>query len=405
MTVPSSVRRGATLSAAVLVGTLLPVLALPAAQADPGCTSEAAPPGELPLPLPLPSPLGPGDRCDDSEAPVTSSVTAAPAANAAGFIAQDSVTFTFTGAHTDADADPIAFECQFFNTPEPPAEDDWTPCTSPQTYPDLEDTRRQLGGVETPYTFRVRAYDAADRGIDATAPTNLLLGTGGAETDLPDTDQTPEQTSFKVDTQRPVASIFNTPFDRETPERPMITTDSPTLRINGNEPALVFDCDIDGREVPCRDDNVTFTDLGPGTQTLSVSVTDRAGNTSAAPATTSFTVPEDLVAPGRRWRTRASRQAFGGDYLEASAYKTKITVAGVDVREVRLLANTGPKSGKLKYKTPGGAWRKVKLGGKTTKRGQVVIVRNEQSAPFTGKIAFRVMSRGKPVQLDAIMLR
>ena len=123
MTVPSSVRRGATLSAAVLVGTLLPVLALPAAQADPGCTSEAAPPGELPLPLPLPSPLGPGDRCDDSEAPVTSSVTAAPAANAAGFIAQDSVTFTFTGAHTDADADPIAFECQFFNTPEPPAED------------------------------------------------------------------------------------------------------------------------------------------------------------------------------------------------------------------------------------------------------------------------------------------
>lgn len=405
MTVPSTVRRGAALSVAALVGALLPVLSVPAAQADPGCLSEAAPPGELPLPLPLPPPLGPGDRCDDSEAPVTSAVTVSPAPNEEGFIAQDSVTFTFSGAHTDADPDPIAFQCQFSNTPEPPPDSDWEACTSPAVYEDLEDTRRELGGRETPYTFRVRAYDAADRGIDATSPSNPLLGTGGAETDLPDVDQTPEEVTFKVDTLAPVARIFGEPFDPETPERPMLTTDSPTLRITGSETPLVYSCDIDGQAMPCRDDHVTFKDLGPGTQTLSVSVADRAGNTSAQKATTSFTVPEDLVSPGRRWATRTRAKSFGGDYLEASAYKTKLTVAGVDVREVRLLATTGPQSGKLKYKIPGGAWRKVKLGGKRTTRSDVVVVRNQQSGSFTGKIAFRVMSRNKPVQLDAIMLR
>lgn len=404
MTVPPSVRRGAALSVAALVGALLPVLAMPAAHAEPGCLSEAAPPGELPIPLPLPSPIGPGDRCDDSEPPVTSAVTASPAPNEAGFIAQDSVTFTFSGAHTDADTDPIAFECQFFNTPEAPPEDEWTACTSPTTYDDLEDTRRELGGRETPYTFRVRAYDAADRKIDATQ-NDLILGSNGAETDLPDVDQTPEEATFKLDTVAPVARIFNQPFDPETPDRPMLTTDSPTLRITGSESPLVYTCDIDGEAMPCRDDHVTFEDLGPGTRTLSVSVTDRAGNTSALPATTSFTVPEDLVSPGRRWATKRRAKSFGGDYLEASAYKTKITVPGVDVREVRLLATTGPTSGKLKYKIPGGVWQKVKLGGKRTTRSDVVVVRNEQSASFTGKIAFRVMSRGKPVQLDAIMLR
>ena len=102
---------------------------------------------------------------------------------------------------------------------------------------------------------------------------------------------------------------------------------------------------------------------------------------------------------GHKWNFDAAGVGTHTGYEGASMWSTK------KPGRPRLLATTGPKSGKLKYKTPGGAWRKVKLCGKTTKRGQVVIVRNEQSAPFTGKIAFRVMSRGKPVQLDAIMLR
>ncbi len=326
-----------------------------------------------------------------------------PTPNGLGFIAQDSITLTFSGKHPDADADPIGFECQFFNTPEAPA--DWTKCTSPVTYADLEDTRRELGGKETPYTFRVRAFDTADHSIDATSPSNPLFGSGGAATDVPDIDQTPSETSFKVDTLTPVARIFNEPFDPETPGLPMLTTDSPRLRITGSESALTFACDIDGRDLPCSDDNVVFRDLGPGTQTLSVSVSDRAGNTSVKPATTTFTVPENLVSPGRRWKTRSSDKYFAGDYLEATRYKSKLSIEGTDVREVRLLATTGPDTGKLKFKTPGGVWRKVKLGGKRTQRSAVVIVRNAQSGSFSGPITFRVMSRGKPVQLDAIMLR
>lgn len=384
----------AAASAAALLGALLPVALAPTpAYAANGCLTEV-PQGGGPL-----GPLTPGTRCDDQVPPEASLDSVSPAPNAAGFVSSRSLTFTFSGAHSDGDTDPIGFECKFFNTAAEPSE--WESCTSPVTYSDLADT------TAVPYTFKVRAFDAADRGIDATAATNPLFGTGGAETDLPDVEDTPQSQVVRVDTRAPQAFIFNTPFDRETPSLPMLTTDSPTFRLGASEGNVVYRCDIDGRVVPCEDGNSTFPRLSPGTKVLSVGATDPAGNVDPDPATTTFTVPADIELPsGRKWRETASPRAFGGSYIETTAFGARFGVEGTNVREVRLIATKRPDAGILKYKTPGNPnWAKVKLNSSRIERGAVIVLRNPSSKSFTGTMKFKTMSTGKRVEVDAIMLR
>lgn len=384
----------AAASAAALLGALLPVALAPApADAANGCLTEV-PQGGGPL-----GPLTPGTRCDDQVPPEATLEGVSPAPNAAGFVSSKSLTFTFSGAHSDADTDPIGFECKFYNTAAEPSE--WKSCTSPATYSDLADT------TAVPYTFKVRAFDAADRGIDATASTNPIFGTGGAETDLPDVEDTPQSQVVKVDTRAPQAFIFNTPFDRETPSLPMLTTDSPTFRLAASEGGVVYSCDIDGREVPCENGNTTFPGLGAGTKVLTVGATDPAGNVDPDPATTTFTVPADIEKPaGSKWRETASPRAFGGSYIETTAFGAKFGVEGTNVREVRLIATKRPEAGILRYKTPGNPnWAKVKLNSSRIERGAVIVLRNPSSKSFTGTMRFKTMSRGKLIEVDAIMLR
>lgn len=386
----------AAASAAALLGALLPVTLVAApAQAANGCLTEV-PQGGGPL-----GPLTPGTRCDDQVPPEATLVSTAPAPNQTGFVSSRSLTFTFTGAHADGDTDPIGFECLFYNTAAEPAESEWESCTSPVTYSDLADT------TAVPYTFKVRAFDAADRGIDATAATNPLLGSGGAETDLSDTEDSPQSQVVKVDTRAPQAFIFNTPFDAETPSLPMLTTDSPTFRLAASEGNVVYRCDIDGRQVPCQDGNSTFRRLSAGTKVLSVGATDPAGNVDPDPATTTFTVPADIELPsGGKWRETVSPRAFGGSYIETTAFGARFSVEGTNVREVRLIATKRPEAGILRYKVPGNPnWAKVKLNSAEIERSTVIVLRNPSSKSFTGTMKFKTMSRGKLIEVDAIMLR
>lgn len=388
---PASVM--AAVSAAALLGALLPVALAPTAVAANGCLTEAeSEPGAL-------GPLTPGSRCDDQVPPEATIDSVVPAANAAGYINTNSLTYTFSGAHTDADTDPIGFECQFYSTAAEPTA--WTGCTSPVTYSDLTDT------TSVPYTFRVRAFDAADRDIDATEDTDPLFGGGGADTDLSDTQEKPKTSVTKIDTRAPQSYIFNTPYDAETPELPMLETDSPTFRLAASEGNVTFQCDIDGRTFPCSNGNSTFNKLSPGTKTLSVGTTDLAGNVDPEPATTQFTVPADIERPeGTKWTESVSTKAFGGSYIETTQFGAKFGVEGENVREVRLICTTRPDAGILKYKIPGAVnWAKVKLNSKTIERQAVVILRNPSSKSFTGVMRFQTFSRNKLVAVDAIMMR
>lgn len=398
MTRTPRLRRPASLvaaaSAAALLGALLPVALAPtAANAANGCLTEVET-GQGPL-----GPLTPGTRCDDQVPPTATLDGVSPAPNEAGFVNSDALTFTFSGAHSDGDTDPIGFECKFYSTAAEPT--GWDSCTSPATYDDLPDT------TSVPYTFKVRAFDAADRSIDATQPTDPVFGGGGADTDLSDTQAIAQEQVVKIDTRLPQAFIFNTPFDAETPQLPMLTTDSPTFRLAASEGNVDYTCDIEGRSFPCANGNTTFKELGPGTKTLTVGATDPAGNVDPDPATTRFTVPEDIERPeGRDWREATTRKAFGGSYIETDRFGARFNVSGVNVREVRLICTTRPGAGILRYKVPGNPnWAKAKMNSKTIQRQAVVTLRNPSSKSFTGTMKFKVMSRGKLVAVDAIMLR
>ena len=402
MTRTPRLRRPASLvaaaSAAALLGALLPVALaptalVPAASAANGCLTEVET-GQGPL-----GPLTPGSRCDDQVPPEATIDAVTPAPNAAGYVSSKSLTFTFSGRHLDADADPIGFECQFYNTAAEPTS--WTSCTSPVTYDNLTDT------TSVPWTFKVRAFDSADRDIDATTPTDPVFGGGGADTDLPDTQEKQQVAVTKVDTRAPESYIFDTPFDAETPQLPMLTTDSPTFRLAASEGGVVYTCTLDERTVPCANGASTFPRLSAGTKTLSVFTTDPAGNVDATPASTRFTVPADIEKPsGNKWVESANGKAFGGSYIETTQFGAKFSVSGTDVREVRLICTTRPDAGILKYQTPGNPnWAKVKLNSKTIERQAVVILRNPSSKSFTGAMKFQVYSRGKPVAVDAIMMR
>ncbi len=365
MTRTPRLRRPATVTAAVsaaaLLGALLPVTFAPAAVAANGCLTEVET-GAGPIPF-----LQPGGRCDDQVPPEATLESITPAPNNGGYVATDSLTFTFSGAHLDEDQDVIGFECQFYSTAAEPTS--WTSCTSPVTYDDLADT------TSVPYTFKVRAFDAADRQIDATddPSTNPLIPGSPADTDLPDVQESAEVAVVKVDTRAPQTYIFNTPYDAETPELPMLTTDSPTFRLAASEGNVSYTCLIEEEVFPCA---------------------------------TEFTVPADIEKPkNKKWSESSSRKAFGGSYIETTRFNARFSVRGTDVREVRLICTTRPDVGILKYKVPGGSWQKAKIKSKTVERQAVVILRNQSSKSFTGKLKFRTYSRNKPVAVDAIMMR
>ena len=95
MTRTPRLRRPATVTAAVsaaaLLGALLPVTLAPAAVAANGCLTEVET-GAGPIPF-----LQPGGRCDDQVPPEATLESITPAPNPAGYIASDSLTFTFSG--------------------------------------------------------------------------------------------------------------------------------------------------------------------------------------------------------------------------------------------------------------------------------------------------------------------
>lgn len=398
----------AAVSAAALLGAVLPVALSPTAVAANGClTEQVTGAGEGPFG----SVTDPGERCDDQVPPVASIVSVSPVPNQAGYINSKSLTFTYTGQHTDEDADVVGLQCKFWPTKDDPVEPrDWSDCGTageePRTitYDNLADT------TSVPYTFKVRAFDVSDSEIDATeppAPGNVFGEGTPAETDLPDVQDGFDVETVKIDTRAPQSYLFNTPYDAETPELPMLETDSPVFRLAASEGNVTFQCTIDDQVFPCSTGNTLFPDLGPGTKTLSVGTTDLAGNVDPDPATTSFTVPADIPRPdGTRWTESTSPKAFGGSFIETTQFGAKFSVFGTNVREVRLICTKRPDAGILKYQTPGNPnWAKVKLNSKTIQRGAVVILRNASSQSFTGPMKFQVYSRGKLVSVDAIMMR
>lgn len=372
--------RTSTIVATFLVAAGLPLLAAPAAQAEEGCLTE-----EFALP-----------RCDDSTPPTTTLTGVSPQPNAAGWLASTSVTFTFEGAHTDADQDPIRFECQFSDGPVAPTT--WTACTSPVTYDDLRENQA------TPYTFRVRAVDSADALIDVTSP---LVG----RTDTPDVDATPESAGFTADATPPnTFGYLRTTYPDESGNAPMLTSPSAELRLQSPE-ASAYECRLDGAPMRCSEGIVMLRDLAAGRHRFTATAVDAAGNADPTPFAQELFVPRNLAlgdverSSRGAWERHREPGTFRGDYLESSTYGAVLSFYVRNVREVRLIAPSGPDLGKVEVRIGRGRWFPVSLRAPERKRLVVHDVRGEVTSLVAGLLQVRVASRNKVVRVDAVSAR
>ncbi|MDN4172309.1 hypothetical protein QWY28_05100 [Nocardioides sp. SOB77] len=396
MPTPRRLRGLVALPAAALLASLV-TLAGPAAApalAEPGCLSEA-PSNQT--------------RCDDTVPPETvlGGVAPAPQTDQA-WVSSDRVQLTFGGRHTDGDTDPIAFECQFYPTRTAPAA--WTACSSPATYAVPDETGPDL----VPYTFRVRAVDAADHGLDATSLSGfdcLPIVCQRPTADLEDSDQSPASVQVRVDRTAPSGSArVNGLADEENPEWPMIT--SRTLQVvlgasgSQDRSPVGFSCTLNQAPVPCAAGTTDLRNLPPGDQRFEAVARDAAGNVDPSPAVVKFSVPRNLTArKNSGWKVVRQGGYFGEDFLQTTKVGALVSAPGTNVRELRLIAPRGPKLGKVEVKIGQSIWRTVNLKGATYERFHVYQVRDQFDPLVSGTIQVRAkkIGRGESVRIDAVL--
>lgn len=380
-------RRTSAWLATALVAVLAP-LAGPAAPAHAAeCTSEDAPPPTFPPTIP------PDYGCDDVNPPDTKVTGMSPSPNDAGWTKTNDMTFEFAEEVDDADQGPWTFMCKLTG---PSQAHDWEACTSPKTYTDLADSEA------SDYTFAVYAVDTDD---SATPYTGDPFTTADDEDPAkPDDDSaSPSTRTWKQDTQAPNTFVFEGPYDVEGTGWPIAKQPrvSFLLEASQEQAPVTYRCNLTGVSVPCGEGRVTLTDLSGGDHVFGASTTDVAGNEDKSPATKKFVVPHNLTQ-GRNWTRQKGKGYFARDVMQTKRYGATIKFQARNIQEFRLIAPRGPDLGKIQIRLGDWRWQTYDLGGKAT-RSRYIVVRGPNKPLFSGRILIRSISRGKPVQVDALV--
>jgi hypothetical protein len=370
------VRRAASVVALALAATLLgPTGAAPAA-AGPGCTDETQPADPI-LGLPV------GDGCDDSTPPETS-VAASATPNAQGYVATSTMSFTVA----DGDAGPFGLECRLTG---PAQAHDWRTCTRPVTYAGLPDA------AAGSYVFEARAVDLGDL---ARNPDNLLVPP--TVTDTPDLDATPATVTWGQDTAAPFVFVTRSAYDEDTPTQPVITTPSVPIRLNSNEAGAGFECTDNGAPVACSGGRWELVDPRAGRHVFTARAVDRAGNASAWSQPIEFFVPRNLTR-ARGWQKVRGAAYVRGDALQARGRDARLVLPRTTVGELRLLAPSGPRLGKVRVRVGRRAWQVVDLSGPRAAMRQHIVF-DRYSGIRRGRITIEALGR-KRVVVDAVVAR
>jgi hypothetical protein len=357
------------LTAGLLVG--VPLSAGPAAAAA-DCLSE------------VPAGLS---QCDDTVPPETALTAVSTPPNAGGWVATSTMGFAFAGAHTDADADALGFECKLDG---PTQAHDWVSCTSPRTYAGLGDSD------VAPYTFQVRAVDTDDRNITVGG---LLVPKETGE----DLDGSPATLTWGQDTVAPVGFVNPDLYDEESPQQPVVVGRSVPIRLNSNEVGATFQCEVDGQGTPCTPGLWRYAEAPSGRHFFRARSVDKAGTPSAWSPTSEFFIPTDLRAR-RGWSVVRKSGAFDQTLVKSKRKGARLVLPKQRVGELRLYAPSAPTYGKVRVKVGATKWRVVDLSGPRSAQKELVVI-NRYQGSRTGKIIIEVLTRNKPVFLDAIVAR
>lgn len=326
--------------------------------------------------------------CDDTVPPETALPAVSTLPNAGGWVATGTMAFAFTGAHTDADADALGFQCKLDG---PTQAHDWASCTSPRTYLGLADSN-----VAT-YTFSVRAVDTADQAF--------TYGSLFTPDDEPgdDLDGSPATLTWGQDTVAPVGFVNPDLYDKESPQQPVVVGRSVPIRLNSNETGATFECEVDGEATPCTPGAWRYADAPSGRHFFRARSVDKAGTPSAWSPTSEFFIPTDLRAR-RGWSVLRKTGAFDQTLVKSKRKGARLVLPKQRVGELRLYAPSAPTYGKVRVKVGATNWRVVDLSGPRSAQKELVVI-NRYQGSRTGRIIIEVLTRNKPVLLDAIVAR
>lgn len=327
--------------------------------------------------------------CDDTVPPETALTAVSTQPNALGWVATGTMSFAFTGSHTDADADPLAFECKLDG---PAQAHDWAACTSPRTYEGLVDSD------VAPYTFSVRTIDSADAAFVYTG--SLLMPTVEAGADH---DPSPAVFTWGQDTLAPVSFVNPDLYDQHSPQQPVVVGRSLSIRLNSNEAGVTFECEVDGVGTACTPGVWRYAEATSGRHYFRARSVDKAGTPSAWSATSEFFIPADLRAR-RGWSVVKNAGAFDQTLTKSRRKGARLVLPKQRVGELRLYAPTAPTYGKVRVKVGATNWRVIDLAAPRSAQREFVVL-NRYQGSRTGKILIEVLSRNKPVFLDAIVAR
>ncbi|UUZ61122.1 hypothetical protein [Nocardioides sp. B-3] len=134
------------------------------------------------------------------------------------------------------------------------------------------------------------------------------------------------------------------------------------IRLNSNEPDVVFECEVDGEGTPCTPGARRYTDASSGRHFFRARSVDKAGTPSAWSQVTEFYVPTDLRR--RRGFSRVTKAgAFDETLVKSKKKGARLVLPKQRVGELRLYAPTAPSYGKVRVKVGATNWRVVNLAG------------------------------------------
>lgn len=147
--------------------------------------------------------------------------------------------------------------------------------------------------------------------------------------------------------------------------------------------------------------------VGPGrTYCFSARARDRVGNVGAwSPSRCAATPLDDRAARTTSgWSETRSRAAYQRTLTTTDRRGERLVLPGVRARQIGLVARTCPACGKVTVRHGGRLLGTVDLSARTVRNKRVFVLKT-YNTPRLGKVVVRVVSGGKPVQIDGFVAK
>jgi hypothetical protein len=225
------------------------------------------------------------------------------------------------------------------------------------------------------YTFTVRAAN--------------LVGTG------PSSPESNPVTPFAVP---PETTITTGPATGA-----FVTSSEATFGYASSAPGSSFLCSLDGVALPCATSTVRLTSLTQGTHEFGTTARDDAGDVDPSPATRSWTVPLDSTTLKRTasWSLKARTGYYMGGYAESTRRHAVLSREVSGMRDLALVASTGPGHGVVKVFLGTTLLKRVELASEVATRSQVLPIARFSTAQ-SGKVRVVVASSDKVVRVEGL---